>query len=461
MNAKNKPFTIAIYFGTKDPDSDGYLLDFVNELIQLQENGFEFCGSTYPFAVRNFILDAPARSLVKCCIGHGGYGACEKCTVFGESVDDRTVYHELNFPLRTDESFRNKEDPVHHIGTSLLEAAGIGMVSQFRLDTFHLVWHGVFKRLITVWDTWPGVWRWNTAKRDQMTEILEGIASFCPCDFNRYPKSIRDYHFFKGTEERRMLLYDGILVFRDVQPQNVYNHYLLLHVGMYILCSPVYVKTMVDFAENCLKSFVEHSARIYGRKFIVYNVHSLIHLGQECRVHGAADSFSAFDFENALKSIKETLRTGRCPLQQVAYRDYERSKNISVIPQSLPRTVSVSWPVRGTANEFERLTIDGIEFKCNKRDSCFMTADKEIVILKKIVKRHNIITLVGHKFLKRGDFYTYPLPSSRLNIFQVSDVSRALTEFELHCVRAKCWLLRDVARRAYVCLPLLHTYPLF
>lgn len=72
----------------------------------------------YSFVIRNFILDASARSLVKCCIGHGG--SYEKCTVIGETVHSRRVYLELNEPLRTDESFKNREQSLHHCGQSPL-----------------------------------------------------------------------------------------------------------------------------------------------------------------------------------------------------------------------------------------------------------------------------------------------------------------------------------------------------
>ncbi|XP_024882379.1 uncharacterized protein LOC112461385 isoform X2 [Temnothorax curvispinosus] len=133
IDSENEPFVISIYFGRTDPtDVRSFLNNFVNEVEDLFQNGYTFNEITYPFVIRNFILDAPARSLVKCCIGHGGYGSCEKCTVIGETVHSRRVYLELDKPLRTDESFKNREQPLHHCGQSPLEQINIGMVSQFR-----------------------------------------------------------------------------------------------------------------------------------------------------------------------------------------------------------------------------------------------------------------------------------------------------------------------------------------
>lgn len=247
-----------------------------------------------------------------------------KNAVFGKNVCDRIVYLDLNSPLRTDETFKYKDDEYHHTGHSLLEIAEIGMISQFRLDPFHLVWHGAFKRLMTVWDTWPGVWKWTTDDRNKMTDILATVKKTCPQDFNRKPRSIREWNKFKATEERRLCLYDGILVFRDQLTKNVYKNFLLFHAAIIILASSAYVKSLCDFANICLKNFISHSISIYSRKFVVYNVHSFSSLPNECKEHGELDSFSAFDFENLLKSLKETLRSGNKPLQQVVLRYSER-----------------------------------------------------------------------------------------------------------------------------------------
>ncbi|TGZ37368.1 Uncharacterized protein DBV15_05663 [Temnothorax longispinosus] len=117
-------------------------------------------------------LTGAARSLVKCCVSHGGYGACEKCTCVGEYVADRVVYTNLNAPLRTDHSFITQEDPLHYIGRSILERVHSGMVSHFRLDPFHLVWHGVFKRLLMTWMQWNGPWKLNKFSRKNISNNL-------------------------------------------------------------------------------------------------------------------------------------------------------------------------------------------------------------------------------------------------------------------------------------------------
>lgn len=294
-NTENEPFIICLYFGDHDPvDVHSYLYEFVNELEDLLKNGYIQNGSTYPFIIRNYILDAPARSLVKCCISHGGYGACEKCTCIGEYVADRIVYINLNAPLRTDYSFIIQEDPLHHIGRSILERVHTGMVSQFRLDSFHLVWHGVFRRLLMTWMQWNGPWKLSTSSKKNISNNLNFLKDFCPSDFCRPPRSINDWKMYKGTEERRLCLYDELLVFRDKLHENVYRNYLLLQAALYILSSPVHVNVLNDFANELLRIFIQHCINLYGKRFVVYNVHSLCYLAQECAEHGASGELQLF-----------------------------------------------------------------------------------------------------------------------------------------------------------------------
>lgn len=292
IGSENEPFVISIYFGRTDPtDIRSFLNDFVNEVEDLFQNDYTFNGITYPFVIRNFILVAPARLLVKCCIVHGGYGSCEKCTVIGETVHSRRVYLELNEPLRTDESFKIREQSLHHCGQSPLEQINIGMVSQFRFDPFHLVWQGVFKRLLEVWHTWNGPWKLHREVRWDISFLLLSLADTCPRNFVRKPRSPKEWTMYNATEERRMCLYDAIVVFKDNLQKNVYHHFLMLHGALTILSSPILVQSeiMCHYADDLLRAFINHSIVIYGKMFVVYNVHALAHLAQECLSYGSLD----------------------------------------------------------------------------------------------------------------------------------------------------------------------------
>ncbi|KAK3920781.1 50S ribosomal protein L10 [Frankliniella fusca] len=306
----NPPFTSAVYFGRKDPtDVYEYLMDFALEVDMLQREGYYINGNLFPVEVNNYIMDAPARALVKCSVQFNAVCSCDKCCVEGEYIDNRMTFTNLNADLRTDESFLNQTQERHHMGRSPLEFIGTKMVSQFRLDPMHLVYLGVFKRLLTVWLHWNGAYKLHWTAVAAVNDRLNLISSTCPTDFNRPPRSLEFLKLYRAHEFRRMCHYDSILIFRDTLSKNVYEHFLLLYVALYILASPFYVKSqeMRDFAHNLLLIFVEHSVLIYGHAFVVYNVHALIHLVKECEQHGSLDDFSAFPFETALMVLKKKL----------------------------------------------------------------------------------------------------------------------------------------------------------
>ncbi|XP_036149059.1 uncharacterized protein LOC118647730 isoform X3 [Monomorium pharaonis] len=81
------------------------------------------------------IRDAPARQFVKGIHSHNSVFGCEKCTIKSDRHRNRQVFLYDNAPLRTDESFQNRDQPEHHKYNSPLERdLQHGMVSMFRLD---------------------------------------------------------------------------------------------------------------------------------------------------------------------------------------------------------------------------------------------------------------------------------------------------------------------------------------
>jgi len=296
----------------------------------------------YPFSASNFILDAVARSFAKCCIGHAGYAACEKCTVFGEYSHGRVNFSNVGPQVvaRTDDSYRNRTDRSHHTGQSPLEMIGIGMVSQFRLDPMHLLDRGAFRRFLEAVNTWDGPWRLDADTVEEITAVLLQLEKTKPRDFNRPQRSFKQWDKYKCTELRRLRLYDALIAFKGSFHKNIYDLYLLLHCAVYILSSSYLLPLYVDEAEKFLTAYVNHCRLVFGDHFTAYNPHLLVHLASECRVHGVLDSFSAYIYENELKSIKCTLKSGYKPLEQLAIREF-RKKDVDVTLKSQENVVQL------------------------------------------------------------------------------------------------------------------------
>ncbi|XP_036149058.1 uncharacterized protein LOC118647730 isoform X2 [Monomorium pharaonis] len=135
------------------------------------------------------------------------------------------------------------------------------------LDLMHLVYLGVFKRwlqfLFGVHVTTIG--KINNAAKSQLSLEMLRYSSWVPMEFNRRPRSFCELSKYKATELRRILLYDGVRISKNILPSNLYNNYLLLHSGIYILSSPSTVQNpvMLDAAHEILKEFINHSSQIF------------------------------------------------------------------------------------------------------------------------------------------------------------------------------------------------------
>jgi len=402
--------------GSDPKDLHRFFEDYVQEVCELQSNGLMFENEMYNFKVRNYILDQKARASVKCVKGVRGYFCCEKCTVRGIDFMNRMCLLDHNCELRTDESFNelvaifmtpkhehyDDFDNVdeHIIGVSPLFGCEQQLVSKFRLDSMHLVYKGVFLRWLDfIWNG-RGNYALSPYQKREISECLGSFRKWCPSDFNRKPFAISSVKM-KATELRRILLYDGVVVFK-ILDNNLYRNYLLLHCGIYILCSPRFHKDLNDEANEFLRSFVNHAEEIFGAEFIVYNVHSLIHLASECLEHGTLDEFGAFPFENCLGWIKARITLRAKPLQQIAKREIERSQQPrKVKPQ--PRLLQMAHlndPNEQVAGQqYKKIFIKRALLSINSADSYCEMLDGSIVNVTNIIDSENGPVIVGKKIL--------------------------------------------------------------
>ncbi|OXA53829.1 hypothetical protein Fcan01_11368 [Folsomia candida] len=140
------------------------------------------------------IADAPARSYVKRIISHNGFFGCERCTTRG--IYERTVtFPELNAPLRTDESFRNRDQSEHHQGFSKLLDLGIGMTTQFPLDYLHQICLGITKKMIHIWCKGQIPYKESKQHVDYLSGKLSSYKIYFPVEFNRKPRGINELEY--------------------------------------------------------------------------------------------------------------------------------------------------------------------------------------------------------------------------------------------------------------------------
>lgn len=323
-----EPFVIGAYHGYNKPKYPNiFLQDFITEYKTLHEEGFQFDDLQFIVTIRAVICDTPARSFVTCTKGFNGYFGCSKCMQEGEYISHRMIFPNLNAELRTDKNFVERKNDDHHNGTSIFEEVNLGMVSQFPLDYMHLVCLGVVKKMLLIFV--KGQFKSVKFSVNMIKEIstnLDQISKWIPSEFARKTRRLDEIDRWKATELRLFLLYIGPVVLQNYLPREYMLHFNALHCAIRILCHETDCITNNEYAKDLLIFFVKTSEHLYGKEFMIYNIHNLTHLSNDVAKFGHLDSFSSFPFESFLFSIKKLLKKGEKPLQQLYNRTVERAK---------------------------------------------------------------------------------------------------------------------------------------
>ena len=451
ISHQSSVFVIGIYCGEGKPrDINEFIQTFIHEYISLGEY------SELKSKISTIVCDLPARASLLGIKGHSGFCSCGKCDIKGEYYFNRVVFPFGVHNPRTDESFRAKLDKGHHNNDSLIELLPIDLVKDVPGDFMHLVCLGVTRKLLFLWSKGkkcPA--RLRPHQIEDLSRLLISIKKYIPQEFARTPRSIRDLDHWKATEFRQFILYSGPVLLKRILSQELYQHFLCLHVAIVLLVNSKTYKTHNNYANQLLSYFVEHYAKLYGKENLSHNVHSLLHLAQDSLRHGPLDQFSAFPFENKLQEIKKLVRGPSLPLQQVHRRLVEREKlEVGKKPSAIYPKFSKPIDSESRSQSYKVCEFADFILKTTIGNNACRLRDGSVVLIKSFDERNGIQSITGHVFRKCDEFYSSPCSSKLLN---VQCVSRPTSEqrFVIDQIENKCVLLPF--NSAYVCYPLLHS----
>ena len=461
VKACSDPFLVGLYFGYSKPsDVSEFLAEFVAELYSLLECGVNYRGKTYQLQIHSFCCDMPARAFVKCVTGHSGYGGCDKCEQRGKYIKSVT-FPECHAKLRTDESFAAMTDERHHGRNSVspLLSLPIGMVSKFPIDYMHLVCLGVMRKLVSLWMHGPLRTRLGRQSVERVNERLVSVKRHIPLEFQRKPRSLSEYERWKATEYRQLLLYTGPVVLSQILPTALYDNFMLLSVAINIFLSPSICHDMCDYGHSLLLLFVEHFGQLYGEDKLSYNVHGLVHLRDEVKRFGHLDNISSFPYENYLGRIKKLLKKPNSPLQQVIRRLSEQSTTHTKLEVNCLKQEHSEGPLPESANcqrQYRELIHRGLHIKlASPGDRFVLLKDTSVASVDNIIQTASgSIELLCRHFRTLQDFFSYPLSSREIGIFQLGDLGKTLTSYPVSEVVQKVVVLPN--KHGHVCIPLVH-----
>jgi len=439
---------------------------FISEMKSLFSNGIHINGKKFLFSIGQIICDAPAKAFLLNVKQFNAYHSCNSCIEEGTYINRRICFLGINAPLRTNESFRLKSDEHYHKGLCLFEELPINITSVVVLEYMHNVCLGIMKRLLQFWKNGQKPVRFlNKDCEQQISNELVNLHPHLPSEFNRLTRSIDELEYWKATEYRTFLLYTGHILLKGRIKSSLYQHFLLLHSAIKILISNETCFSLNDQANNLLKQFVQDYPNLYGKEYVTYNVHGLIHISNFVKIHGPLDQFSAFKFENYLQIIKKTIHSAKFPLQDVYNRVIEQTfysdvHNIKypILKKEIPYDFYTHKDI--TITLYENVILKKFKVSSTKlRDKYFFLSNKNVIVsVEKIMQNSNgKILLEVNQYENISPIFTSPLSSDVIgNYFVNTDVKKLNCLIDLSELKYKC-LFFHTAKNQAVAINLLHT----
>ena len=109
----------------------------------------------------------------------------------------------------------------HQKERTILLDYGRNCVNGFILDSMHLVFLGVTKRLLEFITSGPRCCKISNTQRKMLSEALVAYNGKLPREFARQPRSLDYLSRWKATEFREFLLYNGVIVLKKVLSEDM------------------------------------------------------------------------------------------------------------------------------------------------------------------------------------------------------------------------------------------------
>lgn len=261
--------------------------------------------------------------------------------------------------------------------------------------------------------------------KSSLTDMLSKIK--VPNEFQRATRSLTEFHKFKATEFQFILLYAGPVIFKKVSKDEVFKHFMLLHVACRILFSKQLAMVQCPSAKYFLTLFVIIAPAIYKPEFVIGNVHNLYHLANDVAyLNCPLYEISSYPFENALGKMKKLIRNGKNPLSQLCRR-FNEIFYVWNEPTGIAPNVVIKRQLKPDASG--RTTIKQLEFNrvlltTKEPNNTILLRNKQILQINDIYipPRGDISTIemCGKIIRKRRSLFTYPCNAKFLQMFNVS-----------------------------------------
>lgn len=332
---KNNTILCGLWFGPDKPPMSLYLAPLIRELKVLSEVGFTTVTPTSPVPILMKVhallvsVDSIARPMVQNIKQFNGSFGCSFCLNAGRKLGSKGnvhVYCGTKIPMRTMDMYSRwlkSAERNNHAVKGIKGRSELSKLENFDIfqdcpaDYLHAVLEGVMKHLLTTWFKSKFHKReWYLGKfKNQINEIIKTIS--CPVEIKRILRPIQQIKYWTAAEFKYFLLYYSVPCLINFLPKKYFKHFFLFLWSINMLSQKHISDSDLDKVEKTLIKFVQGVETLYGQKFMVYNIHLLLHLVQNVKRFGALWAWSNFPFETYNGLLKTLYNGTQCIPEQI------------------------------------------------------------------------------------------------------------------------------------------------
>lgn len=240
---------------------------------------------------------------------------------------------------------------------------------------------------------------------------------------------------------------------------------MLLSCAIRLLISSKTAYTYNNVAKLLLRQFVNEYPELYGKEYVGYNVHGLIHITDFVLLHGNLDAFSAFKYENYLQFVKHSCKNSRYPLQDTYNRVIEQINTISTSTIKkyplLKNEIDYDPSVNNSINEtlYKEIILENFTINIsNSKDNLICTKDHGIVKVINIIKFLNGNIKIKVIKYNTSTVFQNPISSDTIKIFYTHEIipRPPLILIDVESIEYKCFSFPINDQKSIV-LALLHS----
>lgn len=331
---KNHIMLTCLWFGSKKIKMNDYLTPFVEKAKELYYKGFHYFYNGKKYHKRVRILagncDSIEKPLLQCSMQFNGAYGCGLCLNPGESIpkgnghvrvylvdnDNNAFGMGLRTHAGTLHDALNKTNGIKD-RSKLCNIPEFDIINNLHVEWMHCVALGVCRQFVKMWfdSSFHQEHFYFGNLIDRVDEIL---LSYKPSlEVSRTPRRISDYKHWKAHEFVIFLLFYSIPIFKEFFPNKLLHHWSLLVDAISILLKTSIMRSEIVYAEKCLLKFVKNVQVLYGKQFMSFNVHLLLHLPQSVLNWGPLWAHSAFCYEDFNQELQNYVKSSNGVARQI------------------------------------------------------------------------------------------------------------------------------------------------